>query len=336
MCPEMTMGRESDMRVRKVIHAMLSAALLVAAVCSACSKESYSDGAIRFRTNPDGVETRAGIESNGDLQESCSTGGEAVGIIGKVSNEYSSDVEIFSNQRLYYSGGWKYDNPRYWVRGAVHEFLAIYPHSESLYTYDSAAGTVTYPDITLGNANNIDLMWAVAERDLVTSSDTTSPVELQLHHAFALLEFRFVNASSAAVSSVSGIALEGVQYKGSFGFSEDGTSSLSVESDLVAADSNIYVGSLSATNIPVDLSTSYNLFENMGTLVVMPQEVYHKSAELKMQVAGGVRMGVNLGNTNSVYTWEAGKKYIYTMTLTTSTITFDVSVREWIRDEVEL
>ena len=175
-----------------------------------------------------------------------------------------------------------------------------------------------------------------SEYIIVTSSDTTSPVELQLHHAFALLEFRFVNASSAAVSSVSGIALEGVQYKGSFGFSEDGTSSLSVASDLVAADSNIYVGSLSATNIPVDLSTSYNLFENMGTLVVMPQEVYHKSAELKMQVAGGVRMGVNLGNTNSVYTWEAGKKYIYTMTLTTSTITFDVSVREWIRDEVEL
>lgn len=328
----MTIYLEMRARIDSVLRVLAVLCVVLAGV--ACNQTTYNDGAIVFRTAPES-HTRAAVESDSDLREACSLGGEAIGIVGVVSNEQSSNVEIFSNERLYYSDTkWTYDNPRYWVWGALHEFMAIYPHSESAYTYDSAAGIVERENVALGTANNMDLMWCVAKRDLVDGGDKTSPVTLNLHHAFALLEFRFVNASSSAVSSVDNISLEGVLYRGDFGFSEDGTSTLSVKSDI--APEGTYVGQLSATNIPVNLSQSYNLFENMGALVVMPQDVYKKDIILNMQIGGGVVSGVNLGLNSSTDNWEAGKKYIYTMTLTTERITFDVNVREWIDDKIEL
>lgn len=321
------------MRVKRDVVFKVLATLLVATICGACNQTTYNDGAIRFRTAPDDI-ARAGIESNTDLQTACSSGGEAVGVVGTVTTPQSGNVEIFSNERIYFSGGrWTYDNPRYWVWESLHEFMAIYPHSNA-YTYDSAAGTLVWNDIELGTENNMDVMWAVASRDLAENNDSTSPVTLNLHHAFALLEFRFVNASSSAVSRIDNISLEGVLYKGDFGFTKEGTSTLTVDADVAGA--GVYEGELTATNIPVDLSTSHNLFDNVGTLVVMPQEVYKKNILLNMQIGSGVVSGVNLGTNSTSYNWEAGKKYVYTMTLTTERITFDVHVRGWIDDEIEL
>lgn len=313
------------------------ALFVVAVFLWACDNQPYNDGAILFRTAPES-HTRAGIESNDDLREACSTGGEAIGIVGVVSNEYSSNVEIFSNERLYYSAGsWTYDNPRYWVWGAKHDFMAIYPYSSSGdYTYDSAAGVVEYPSLVLGESNNIDLMWSISSRDLSVDPDTSSPQQLDLHHALALLEFRFVNASSSVVSRVDNIALEGVKYKGSFSFTRSGETTLTVASDVVTEGSGIYKGELSTTNIPVDISKTHNLFENMGSVVVMPQTVNRQPISLKLRVSGGVTSAVDLGTNSTALSWEAGKKYIYTMTLTTETVTFDVNVLDWVDDEVEL
>jgi hypothetical protein len=39
---------------------------------------------------------------------------------------------------------------------------------------------------------------------------------------------------------------------------------------------------------------------------------------------------------SSVGKWEAGNKYVYTIYLTTTEITFDVRVLDWVDDEIEL
>lgn len=335
--------------------ALCFAMMMVAVGCG--NRHSFDAGTIAFGTEVKTESARAAVDSQSDLCEACSSGGEAIGIIGMVSDAQNpTPVDIFANDRLYFTGSeWTYDNPRYWVRGAQHEFLAIYPHAEGTYTWDCATGTLTYPDITLGTANNIDVMYAIAERNLATSTDTTSPVELELNHAFALLEFWFVNASTNTVSSVSDITIENLRYKGELTLSSDGTANLAVADDRVAAQSKVYVGNLTDTNLPVNLSVCYNLFDNVGTVgssefdsaaqmtrknggavLVMPQVIEGAGVEFELRISGGNLSSFDLSQMSSVTEWKAGYKYIYTLTLTTSQITFDVKVLNWIEDHVDL
>ena len=75
---------------------------------------------------------------------------------------------------------------------------------------------------------------------------------------------------------------------------------------------------------------------NGGVLPIGYKVDEEKNILLNMKIGSGVVSGVNLGTNSTSYNWEAGKKYVYTMTLTTERITFDVHVREWIDDEIEL
>lgn len=330
-------------------------AVLMVALATSCNNqvEGEQDGTIRFGTKTI-TTTRGAITSDGDLQQASQNGGEHIGVFGSVSNAQTPvPAEIFTNEPLYYDGAdWVYDNTRYWVWGANHQFLAIHPRKSDAYTWNATTGVLNWNDITLGTSNNVDVMWAAASRNLVTNPDTTTPVVLPLKHAFALLEFWFVNASSGVVTSVTDISLENLYYVGSLECSTAGTSTLDVEA--TKAGSGVYVGHLTNTNIAVNLSQYYNLFDNMGetntgvyddidditynntgTVVVMPQDLYGANVTFKLSTSGTEKT-LNLSTLGSVDEWKAGNKYIYTLTLTTQDITFDVRVVDWVDDQIEL
>ena len=321
--------------VKNIIFRAVFAATVCLLATSCKINTEEVDNTIRFGTQ---TTTRAAISTQQDLEQASQTRGEHIGIYGTVRNALNpTPVEIISNEPLYFDGtDWVYDNTRYWTPGANHEFVAIYPYSATDYTWNAETGTITRNNITLGVANNTDYMWAASSRNLATSPDTTTPVLLEMHHACALLEFWFVNASSHEVSKINDISIENLLYKGGFTCSKDGTSTLTVSDERVPYTSGIYTGNLTQTNIPVDLTKRYNLFDNAGALVVMPQLIEGADIDFNLRISGGEISTFDLSQMSSVGKWEAGNKYVYTIYLTTTEITFDVRVLDWVDDEVEL
>lgn len=332
-------NKKSVMKSGKIGFLRLALLALIGVFALSCCKDDEPNGeqrVISFRSKA--VDTKAVVESDEVLRELCATG-DAIAVFGRVNNAHNTNQAIFNNTPLTYTDGdWSYEDPRYWIRGAKHEFMAVYPYSEvgTAYTWDATTGTITFEEITTGTANNIDVMYASAERDLAANPTDFSRVPLEMHHALALLEFRFVNGSDRPVSSVTNISLDNHLYRSSLAVGQDGTAALTANtSERVGEGSGLFVGELSATNLPIDLSKSYNLFENVGSVVVVPQSVYKQGVMFRLRV-GDVSSVVDLGTTGTITEWEAGKRYVYTMTLTTTTITFDVQVIDWIRDEIEL
>lgn len=327
--------KKMDKRMGRVRVAVACACALLLAACQNHRIEDERE-AISFRSPT--TKSRTVIGGDTDLQNACTPahdgGGEAIGIMGTVFNDHNDYTLLFDNEALTYNTYWSYSPVRYWIRGALHNFLAIYPRQESgVYTFDRENGILLWNDITLSTENNIDVMYAAAERDLSLPEATTDPVQLKFQHAFALLEFRFVNASDSNVSSVTNISLYNLYHKGKFGFNKYGESGFELMGERAAVDT--YVGRCDATNIPVDISKHYNLFANVGAVVVMPQAVYKQGVMLRLKV-GSTTSDVNLGDFSTAYEWEAGKKYVYTLTRTSSDITFDVRVVDWVEDFIEL
>ena len=335
------------MRVKKVIFFVAAffacAWVLVLTSCGHNEEPTLQEVAISF--NSTATDSRAVITDNAALQTACSSG-EAIGVWGVVNNDINTNAMLFDNIELTYDGQWGYEPTRHWIRNAQHDFWALYPQSDDNCVFDVAAGTVTRSNITLGTtnaANNVDYMCAFSTRDLRLPDATTAPVPLDMTHALALLEFRFINALGQ-VSGVTNISLEGLVYRGSITFGRDGSLGgtrnglvdirVDKESAIVATGSNIYTGLCSTSPIPKNLSLSYNLFENVGGVVVMPQQVEGKNIMFNLKV-GDSSSSINLGQL-SPSEWEAGKKYIYTTTLTSTTIVCDVRVVDWVKDTVDL
>lgn len=322
------------------------AALLIACACAfvACKTEvdTLPEEAISFRSHAtdttEASASRAVIESNSDLQRACSTGGEAIAIWGVVNDDANLNSLIFDNTALTFSEatGWGYTPTRYWIHEARHDFWALYPQPASGLSFNPEEELLEWADIELGTDNNIDVMSATATRDLSVEPTNFSPVALPMTHHLSLLEFRFVNASDSNVSSIGEVSLDGLFYRGVLEVSLAAGGKVFVdESERVAEGAGRYVGRCSATNIPVNISTHYNLFEDHGSVVVMPQYVNKQPIYFNIDVAG-VRSRVNLGQMSTAIEWEPGKKYIYTLTRTTSEITFDVNVVDWVDDMIEL
>ncbi len=325
--------------------AFACACALCATSCGQPEEPASPDEVISF--NSLATDSRAVITDNAALQAACSSG-DGIGVWGVVNNEFSTDAMLLDNAQLTYNTEWSYTPSRHWVRNSLHEFWALYPYSEDGCVFDVAAGTVTRNNIILGasEANNVDYMCAINSRDLRLPDATTAPVPLEMMHALSLLEFKFVNALGE-VRRVTNINLSGLKYKGSITFGKDGSlggaldgkMDVRVDADSALAAVGIYEGLCSTTPIPKNLSTKHNLFENVGGVIVMPQQVEGKSVlfGLSVESTGGsvANYEINLGIMPPAE-WVPGKKYIYTITLTSTNITYDVRVVDWVKDSVEL
>lgn len=324
----------------------VAAFVCACALLASCDRanEDPNPQSTEISFNSAATDTRAVIADDSSLQASCSTG-EGIGVWGVVNNANNNNSVLIDNAKLTFDADWSYTPTRHWIRNALHEFWALYPHSDANCVLDAVNGTLTRNNITLGTTtatNNVDYMCAFNSRDLRDPEATTEPVPLEMRHALSLLEFRFINATNE-VEGISNIYLEGHLYSGSITFGKDGSLEgttdglvdVVVNTNPTTAPSGMFDGLCTASPIPKNLSKSYNLFENVGSVVVMPQQVEGKDIILHLSVAGHSTSDVNLGKF-PVAEWVSGKKYIYTLTLTPQTIIGDVRVVDWIKDEVEL
>lgn len=341
------------MRVKNWTYFLAVAALLgVSLFATSCERDNREEPvvekeAISFRSAQSNGEGRSRVVIADDeaLQSACSSG-EGIGVWGIVNDDVNTNASLLDNVKLTFDtaiSDWTYEPTQYWIRGAKHDFWAIYPYSAADCSLNPTTGILTRTNITLGTtnpANNVDYMCAVSSRDLADPAASTGPVPLELRHAMSLLEFRFVNAMGF-VDAVTDISLNGHLYKASLAFARDGVLEGTTDGlvDILVtptgdlAEANLFQGQ-SLTNIDKNISTSHNLFGNVGSIVVLPQEVEGKSVFFNLTVNSSPS-NINLGIL-PITEWLPGKKYVYTVTLTTSTITCDVIVVDWIKDEVEL
>lgn len=338
------------MRVKNWTYFLVATTLLGVALLSTSCKQSggtddpVESGAISFRSSSsnEDEQSRAVIADDEALVAACSSG-EGIGVWGIVNDENNANASLLDNVKLTYQEDWTYEPTKYWIRGAKHDFWAIYPYSEANCSLSPATGILSRSNITLGTtnpANNVDYMCAVNSRDLSLPDAPTGPVPLEMRHAMSLLEFRFVNAMGF-VNSVSDISLSGHLYKASLAFGPDGRLEGATDGlvDIVVtptsdrAESSQFMGQ-SLSNIDKNISVSHNLFGNVGSIVVLPQEIEGNSIFFNLKVNSSLS-NINLGIL-PITEWLPGKKYVYTVTLTTTTIICDVIVVDWIRDEVEL
>lgn len=329
------------------------AGFLFACACalamSACDSTKEPTGGqqeqISFSSEAIDAESRAVILDDASLQSACSSG-DGIGVWGVVNNAANNNKILIDNSKLTYDGEWNYTPVRRWIRGALHEFWAIYPHSESDCVIDPVAGTLTRSNITLGtttSANNVDYMCAFNSRDLSNPDATTAPVPLAMKHTLSMIKFQFINAMGE-ISGVSNISLEGLRYKGAIVFGRDGSLGgvangvmdvrVDVAADKVGVGSGLYNGLCSTSPMPKNLSKIYSLYENVEGVIVMPQSLLGQGVKINMTIdATPTTLDLGLFTPTE---WEAGKKYVYTFTLTSTTIVCDVRVVDWVKDDVDL
>lgn len=338
------------------VVAVMYACVCACALASCHNEEEPAEmGAIAFSSE---AEDMRAVVAHTDMLEAACSSGEGIGVWCVVNDEHNTNQLLIDNAKLTFkpeADAWEYAPVRHWIRGAKHDFWAIFPYSSDSddYSFDAASGIVTYNNIVLGTqttAQNLDLLCAVGSRDLNDPTLLTStPVPLDMHHNMSLLQFNFINArdelnSGSSAPVLTNISLRGHLYKGSLEFGPDGSinatkdgamdTKLTVLSD--TAPKERFPGYCSKSIIPKNLTTRHNFFENVLAMVVMPQIVAGRDVIFEFDMKGE-RKSLNLGTLEGVAArWEPGKVHIYTITLTSTTITCDVKVVDWVKDEVEL
>ena len=327
------------LRVQKKENFMrkqLTIALLAATVAAACSKGTEHIAgreAIEFRSE---VASRAIVEDEEGMRE----GG--IGVFGAVVCRGGTSTEtIFDNEHLTYTAGrgWHYAEPsRYWISGAKYVFTGIYPYAaEAYYAFDAQTGVLTVADYESGGERmDEDLMYAVHARDLAQTTNREA-VPLAMHHACAAVEFRIINGSGSTVTAIEDIALTGLQHNGTLAVQSDGTATWTLADERVAENDTATFGGTFAMpegGFEDDIRNPLPLYDK-GTITVLPQVLRGQAVKLTFRINGTTTARTaNLSNTTDK--WEAGKRYVYTMALTNDTIAFDVTVIEWIEDEIDL
>lgn len=270
----------------------------------------------------------------------------------------------FSNDVLYYNdGAWKYDETRYWMLDAKYSFAAFAPYA-STGGYDGgnklSNGTVNFsnnpaPVLTITGYNTIlnqqnpavdarseDLLVAHYDRDNTSSKDY-SVVPLAFEHILSCITFSIRNTTNDDITKVSDIKLNGLKYKCDINIT---TSSVSVhaKSDrgvVISADRGSEAGN---SFLPKGMSEAdYKLLFDCEQLTLLPQSLYGRDdMKLTFKVhkgasdANGTGYSLSLGNIEEIREWKPGKKYDYSMSITSTDILFQVVEVPWIEHDIEL
>lgn len=310
--------------------------ILAAVAMAACSKnETATVGgeAIEFRSE---VVARAIVGEEADMREA------GIGVFGTAvyRNSTSADI-VFDNERLMYAAekGWYYAEPvRYWIPQSQYAFAGIYPYAaEAYYAFDAAAGVLTVADYESGGEHmDEDLMYATHERDLAATTDRGA-VPLEMHHACAALQFKIINGSGSTVTAIEDIALTGLLYKGTLAVTTAGAAVWTPADDRVAENDTTTFGGTFAMpegGFEDDIRNPLPLYDK-GTITVLPQVLRGQAVKVSFRI-NGATTARTVDLSGATDKWEAGKRYVYTMTLTNDTIAFDVTVIDWIEDEIDL
>lgn len=254
-------------------------------------------------------------------------------------------------------GKWDYHNALdlvYWPKEAMN-FYAVTPSSDENYTFSGSSLTYVVPT---DQSKQVDLM--VANADNQTKTTNSGTVALQFKHMLSQVVFKGVNKNSNLSVEIQSIAIHNVNSTLVTTLS-NGTSVARTPATYTAYSAGIGTPKTVATT---DATAAVTLSDDDGALLLAPQTITGWAdnttitaadqanqcyLEITCKISSKTSSGVSyLIGTETAYdktyialpvSWEAGKRYVYTLqfgggkkqdgTDQFEPISFSVSVDDW-------
>ena len=302
----------------KKLYLFLPLLCLVPAACSTSvvNEPETETHAISFRTPQ--AETRAVVNGTSLPGNFLVWGG------------YEGDAtRVFDGTTVYYPD-WDYrDGTRYWTKGKLYDFYAVYP--TELPTESTASvseeGIITVSgfDCTATGKDAVDLMTATAPN---VSADKmiqdNSAVELKFEHELARVKFIAVSEGDAI--TITDAKLYGIRHTGDLNGS---TWTLDV-----ASSSSI--PSFKTESLSINDTDEHLLFG--GDLLLIPQKLTNAATFVFTYQYDGETgthsVSSTLSTVGNVTVWDAGESYNYRVSIPQHPVdvTLTVTVTDWIEE----
>lgn len=330
------------MRMKKLI--ILAAAAIAAVACSrSFDTAPAKEQAIGFGTWTDQL-TKARAAG-----ASAFVDGDSFNVEG-FKTLSGSPVTVFDDVTVSTTDGstWTYDNTRFWDKNATgYTFFAVSSPTTAL-TF-AADGTIAATAVTFSGENN-DILLA-NQVDVVPANFTNTPVALQFKHIGSLVDLKVkksagLNTANATVA-ITAVTLEKIDGAGKVAVTEYTSKVPTVA--WTELDGNTTYGITSGVvdcTLPTDVGITGD--DLINTLVVIPQALADakilKISYTITDAAGNVNTYSNVevklnkfdgdddtenGPSDFITSWEAGKHYIYTLTIDANTINFSGEITDW-------
>lgn len=306
----------------KKLYLFLPLLCLVPAACSTSvvNEPETETPAISFRAPQ--AETRAVVDGTTLPGDFLVWGG------------YDGDATRVFDGTTVYSSGWDYrDGTRYWTEGKLYDFYAVYP--TELPTGSTASvseeGTITVSgfDCSKTGTDAVDLMTATASR--AYNGTNNSAVGLTFGHELARVTCS-VKSEITAVT-ITSVKLYGVGYQGKL-TKTAGTAATWSDIVTYTADNTSF-----KKNEEFSLNTTNGLKKDnvLGDLLLLPQQDLTDA-----RFALTYRYNNDTADRTATVSfptgseWKAGQHYNYTLTLEGATLTLNIKVLEWEKEDTSV
>ena len=211
-------------------------------------------------------------------------------------------------------------------------------------TYNPRLSTLTIKNWELTQDTQFDFCYAAHVRSM-DEQNPYRPVELQMQHLFAAIQFNIINLIPDRSITLTSLSVSGLSNNGSVVIRRDGTLGNDMTTDEGTGKS------YSSPTWPLKYNKSHNAFAYQGAtggskigkdgcILVWP----HDSSKLQKAVAtlDTDRLGtattdvIDLFIKDRIEQWQAGRKYIYTIEIADNRISFSAKVVPWVIDDITL
>lgn len=240
---------------------------------------------------------------------------------------YNDMTHVFNNVSVTGSADtdeWSYTTTRYWVAGKTYKFAAYAPKEiNGTIETDFATGTLNFTNYVSDPSNQHDLIYDAAD-PIITPDPIEAPrdkVQFGFSHLLSMIKFTFNsgfgNDITVTVDSlnVSGMVSQG-DYTGNNGIWEPGSKTVSTEDAFTEMASKVAVnqssGNTSASS--VDFAVIPQVIGGTGKTVTVSFDVRVQDNQ-QNYIIGNADAGVTVSATLPAYTWTAGNRYNYTVTI---------------------
>lgn len=322
---------------------------LIVLVVASCQKQEVESSVVEnVNLNTSIAEVKSLVESSSELK----TEGNKLTIYD-VHTELNGELFQYMDAQPveYRDGAWRFtkdgsviDIP--WTKQGVHHFLAYvskygektlpagfslsYTGAESVEFAENQKLTLS---ATITTDTQFDFMYASHARNVLSQGTGTVPLEMQ--HLFAAVQFRVLNMSGSNMT-VETFALDGMRVTGS---ADIGIGNMPVLNLDEAPDDSGF--DVSGEPIASNYGTSLDL--HRGPFLIWPHsQDYYKDVTCTFSYKIGNEketdpVVINLTAANpGVTSWDAGCRYIYTITISDHILFDVVRVVDWINDDVIL
>lgn len=256
------------------------------------------------------------------------------------SNEYFTNSVVTFKEQSGSTNKWAGTTPQYWPSEGTLTFNAISPVTISpdktiltspSFTYSSGSVTAIGAKLNDNSTNQADVLVAKTVTGQNKTNNATG-VEMTFYHALAQIVVTAKAGSNAPTTQINSIKLNNTAQSGNLSASNlsnaDGPSFAWTEPAYTDVD---FVATFFDTNLTTDESA-----ESTGILVLPVDE---KDGATKYSITVNYDLGSNKGlestlellstDTGKISEWEAGKKYVYNLTITATEILIVPSVDNW-------